>query len=320
MADAPGELTTYVQTALVAAKRLARSLDEVRAVDYGVVHEDGKPTDRYSVRFHMNRKRRLADVPTGQRLPKTIEGIEVDVLDAGYAPHDGSPRAPQDRLQPGISVGSRKQKTTGTLGAIVRDQSTQRLGFISNWHVLCGGPEAEHGDEITQPGPMDSGSGRTVARLERWLRPSERCDAALALLEPDVAVTEALFGMDLTPVGTIAPALGMRVVKSGAVSGVTHARVDGIGGSYRLDYTGYGDAPEWMEGFRLVPDADAPAPSLSLEGDSGSLWVDSASGRAVGLHFAGEDDQGPLADYALAHPIEVVLARLHASLVGLAPP
>jgi hypothetical protein len=62
--------------------------------------------------------------------------------------------------------------------------------------------------------------------------------------------------------------------------------------------------------------AAAPAPALSLEGDSGSLWVESATGRAVGLHFAGEDDQSPLNDYALAHAIEDVFARLNIALVS----
>jgi hypothetical protein len=106
----------------------------------------------------------------------------------------------------------------------------------------------------------------------------------------------------------------MLVIKSGAVSGVTHAIVDGIAGSYRLDYTGFGDGPQWMAGFRLVPDLAAPAAALSLEGDSGSLWVEAATGYAVGLHFAGEDDQSPLNDYALAHPIEDVFARLNIAL------
>ena len=266
----------------------------------------------------MNCKRRLSQLTIDQKLPKTIEGIEVDVLEIGYIPHAGSPRAPQTVLQPGLSVGNLKQRTTGTLGALVRDLATNDLCILSNWHVLCGGPEAAVGDGISQPGPMDLGSNpaRTVASLERWLRLSEQLDAALARLAPDVESIEQLFDTAITPTATTAPLLGMPVIKSGAVSGVTHAVVDGISGSYRLDYTGFGDGPQWMSRFRLVPDPAAPATALSLEGDSGSLWVESATGRAVGLHFAGEDDQTPLNDYALAHPIDDVFARLNIALVG----
>jgi hypothetical protein len=314
----PDPLPPDVANALTAAKRLARSLDNIRAVDYGFAYEDGKRTERTSVRFHMNRKQRLSQLTTDQKLPKTIEGIEVDVLEIGYIPHAGSPRAPQAVLQPGLSVGNLKQRTTGTLGALVRDLATNDLCILSNWHVLCGGPEAAVGDGISQPGPMDLGSNpaRTVASLERWLRLSEQLDAALARLAPDVESIEQLFDTAITPTATTAPLLGMPVIKSGAVSGVTHAVVDGVSGSYRLDYTGFGDGPQWMSGFRLVPDPAAPATALSLEGDSGSLWAESATGYAVGLHFAGEDDQTPLNDYALAHPIDDVFARLNIALVG----
>ena len=314
----PDSLPPAVSSALTAAKRLARSLDNIRAVDYGFAYEDGKRTDRPSIRFHMNRKQRLAQLTADQKLPKTIEGIEVDVLAIGYVPHAGSARAPQDVLQPGVSVGNLSLQTTGTLGALVRDLATQNICMLSNWHVLCGGPEAAVGNGISQPGPMDLGSNpaREVAKLKRWLRLSEQYDAALARLEPNVASSGELFGTTLRPSATTTPVLGMPVIKSGAVSGITRAIVDGVGGSYRLDYTNFGDGPEWMSGFRLVPDSANPAAALSLEGDSGSLWVAVETGYAVGLHFAGEDDQSPLNDYALAHPIEEVLARLNVALVA----
>src|SRR5262249_28907732 len=161
------------------------------------------------------------------------------------------------------------------------------LCILSNWHVLCGGPEAAVGDQISQPGPMDLGSnlGHQVARLERWLRLSEQFDAAIAQVVESVPAKVDIFSTTVRPTRHSSPTPGMRMLKSGAVSGVTHAIVDGIGGSYRLDYTGYGDGPEWMEGFRLVPDPENPSNALSLEGDSGSLWMDSAGQRAVGLHF-----------------------------------
>jgi hypothetical protein len=311
MADDAGLIPQKASAALLAAKRLARGLDEIRGVDYGFAYENGKITRRRSVRFHMNRKRQLSELPRSQRLPAALMGMDVDVLGAGYAPHDDSPRTAHDPLQPGISIGSRKQRTTGTLGARVRSRVGQELYLLSNWHVLCGGPEALPDDEITQPGPMDSISGRTVALLERWLRLGEQFDAALARLAADAQTIDQLFGTQFQPTGTKPPSLGMKLLKSGAVSGVTHAIVDGVGGSYLMDYTAYGGKPEWMQGFRLVPDTQSPASALSLPGDSGSLWIDSVDGKAVGLHFAGEDDTSPLNDYALAHPIEDVFAQLN---------
>jgi hypothetical protein len=317
MPKAPRSNPAKVEAALTAAKRLARSLDNIRAIDYGVVYEKDKATTRTGIRFHMDRKLKLSALATDQRLPNVIEGVEVDVLGVGYTPHAGSPRAPHDPLQPGISIGSRKQLTTGTLGPIVRDLNNQNLCLLSNWHVLCGGPEARQNDEITQPGPMDFNNGPTVGLLERWLKLGEQFDAALARLAPGGHTNEQLFNTTFKPVATKPPAIGMVLVKSGAVSGVTQAKVDGVSGSYRLDYTSYGDGPQWMQGFRLVPDPALPAGAISLPGDSGSLWIDSGDGVAVGLHFAGEDDVSPLNNYALAHPIDDVFVRLNVALSGL---
>jgi hypothetical protein len=305
-----------VHGALTAAKQLVRSFDGVTAVDYGVAYKDGKPTDRLAVRFHVGRKKPARELKAHQRVPHTIGEVPVDVLATGYRLHAASPRSVNDVLCPGISVGSLRSKTTGTLGALVRDNDTGQLCILSNWHVLCGDTEAAAGDKISQPGPMDLGSNpaHEVASLDRWCRLSEQVDAAVARLAPDSATALQLFGTDIRPSGVIAPAVGMKVLKSGAVTNVTRAIIDGIGGSYQLDYSQFGDEPRWIAGFRLVPDPAFPAKALSLEGDSGSLWIEADSYRAVGLHFAGEDDDSPLNDYALAQPIEDVLAKLHVSL------
>lgn len=231
-------------TALNKAKRMARSLDGVCGVDYGFAFKDGMRTDRLSVRFHMNRKQRLSRLPIDQRLPNKIDGFDLDVLEIGYTPHAGTPRAPQRLIQPGLSVGNLKQRSTGTLGAIVRDLTTQERYLLSNWHVLCGGPEASVGDPISQPGPMDLGSSppNEVAKLERWLRLSEQFDAALGRLTDDMDLSEQLFGT------AVVPALGMSVIKSGCRIRCLAGAGDGVAGTYN---------------------------------------------RAVGLHFAGEDDVSP---------------------------
>ena len=306
-------LPSKVVAALTAAKRLAYSLDNVRAIDFGNAYEDGKLTQRSAIRFHMKRKLSLSKLPRDQRLPDTMEGFEVDVIVAGYAAHEGeNPRAPQAVLRPGVSVGNRTVRTTGTLGAFVRDLSSGHGSLLSNWHELCGGPEAKVNDEIAQPGPMDMPSGRTVGLLVRWLRLGEHYDAALAQLSDGVETTGELFGSTVWPVGIAAPTLGMRVMKSGAVSGVTFGSIDGVGGSYSIDYTEFGEGPQWMEGFRVVPNSQAIPHILSAPGDSGCLWVDAETHAIVGLHFAGEEDGSPLNEYALAHPIAEVFSRLNA--------
>lgn len=306
-----------LQLALRAAKRLVRQIDDVRGVDFGLVYKDGKPTGRTGIRFHMNRKRRPGELSLGQRLPASIEGIEIDVLSAGYALHPGGPGAPPPTLEAGISVGSLKQRTTGTLGPLVEDAAGQRY-LMSNWHVLCGGPEAQPDDEICQPGPMDQPGGAVVAHLARWLRLDQHFDAAIARVADGIPLAGEPSGTTIRLTGTKPPALGMRLRKCGTASGVTEAVVDGGGvGSYRLDYGQFGFPPQWMDGFRLVQLPGSTAPAISLPGDSGAVWFDPEDGKAVGLHFAGEDRLSPLDDYALAHPIERVFALLGVQLADL---
>jgi len=319
MPDLPTELSGLQLGTLNSAKRMARSFHDITGVDFGFAYAAGQMTERTSVRFHTRNKKPLTDLPPEQRLPETINGMEVDVLASGYMLHDSNPRTARDMLQPGISIGNVNTQTTGTLGALVQDPATQQIFILSNWHVLCGAPEAAVGDSISQPGPFDLGSNpaRPVGQLERWIRLSEQYDAALALVLPEMNMTQELFNSTLKITGVAAPALGQTATKSGAVSGVTHALIDGIAGSYRLDYTAYGDGPEWMAGFHLVEDPKSPSKALSLEGDSGSLWVDSTGQNAIGLHFAGEDAVSPLNQYALAHPLADVLERLAVTLAKL---
>jgi hypothetical protein len=153
-----------------------------------------------------------------------------------------------------------------------------------------------------------------VATLERWVPLDTGCDAALALLDAGIAVRQTLFDSQIVIRGTEKPRLGMRVVKYGAVSALTHGMIDGIGGAYQVDYSAYGDTIRWIDGLRVVVDPDAPQAEISLAGDSGAVWVNPSNGKAVALHFAGEDGLGPTSDYALGQPLPRVLELLDAKI------
>jgi hypothetical protein len=121
------------------------------------------------------------------------------------------------------------------------------------------------------------------------------------------------------PASVAEAAVGMHLIKSGVVTGVTRGKVDGIGGSFPIDYTAFGDTRRWMDGVRLVIDPEAQTEEISLKGDSGALWINVATNQAVGLHFAGEDGLGPLAEYALAHPLPAVLNALQVEWISPPP-
>jgi hypothetical protein len=306
-----------IRAALTHAKRIARVADDVHGVDYGFRFVDGVRTSDMAIRFHVRRKRPSSLLSATDLLPATVGGVAVDVLEGGYQPHLGDPRTQQPALSPGISIGNLRTGETGTLGAIVRDAKGAAF-ILSNWHVLAGGPEAAPGDQVVQPGPMDIGqaAANPVALLDRSLSMEEQLDAALARLVDDVAVDRTIFGLDFAPSAVAEPVLGARLVKSGAVSGVTEAIVDGVSGSYEIDYSSFGLNKLWMRGCRLVKLSDSQEGSVSEPGDSGALWVDADSHAAVGLHFAGEEGASPLNDYALAHDLPEVMQRLGVVLAG----
>ena len=227
------------------------------------------------------------------------------MLEGGFKPHRADPFAPAAVLQPGLSVGNVPRQSDGTLGLFVKDRRDGAVCILSNWHVLCGGAAARIGDMISQPGPLFLGpnTARQVAELRRWVSPERQYDAAIAAIVPGLQFNDTLLDGNIGIVGMTEPQVGMHVAKCGAASIFTHALVDAIHGSYQVPYQAFGDAARWMLGIRLVPDGNFQDRHVSLPGDSGSAWVATASGQAVALNFAGEDDVGPLNEYALAHPI-----------------
>jgi hypothetical protein len=302
--------------ALATAKRMAVSIEGLQGIDFGWIYKNGIRTNRRGIRFHVKRKRTPAEVDVKELLPETILSVPTDVVEATYAPHALSPTSLFDPIRPGISTGNTLRQSTGTLGLFVSDNEAGDLCMLSNWHVLCGSTDAQVGEEITQPGPAHLGSlpPRNVATLLKWLPLANGMDAALAKLVSGAAVDLKTFGTDLKPVKAANPQIGMHLIKTGVTSGVTRAIVDGVGGSYQIDYSGFGEELRWMDGFRLIVDPTQPEDEISLEGDSGAVWFEPNKRWAVGLHFGGEDGLGPLAEYALAHPLPLLLQRLNVSI------
>ena len=295
---------------------MSLAIPGVTGVDFGIRFTQGRPTGTDGIRFHVSVKRSLSDVPAGERVPTKILGIETDVLQARYSLHAASdPFGSFDPIVPGVSVGNLARGETGTLGAVVRDLNDGTPCLLSNWHVFCAAADVKSGEEIAQPGPESSDAPpKVVAKLKRWTNLAHGLDAAIAQLDAGLHWDNApLFG-PAAMAGTADPQLRMHLVKSGISSRFTHAIVDGVDGSYKMDYSDFGDTSRFMDGIHLITDPDHPDEDISLEGDSRSMWIDPVTNRAVALHFGGEDGAGPTANYALAHPMSVVLTALSISL------
>jgi hypothetical protein len=68
---------------------------------------------------------------------------------------------------------------------------------------------------------------------------------------------------------------------------------------------------------RVVPRPGAGNVEISMGGDSGSIWVDEASGKGIGLHFAGEVGNAP--EHGLATELQPVLEMLNVLMPAQRP-
>lgn len=237
-----------------------------------------------------------------------------DIIQARYALQEywwGFPEPRAERcatLKGGISVSGKYIFGYGTLGGIVEDRVTGDKMILSNWHVLAGSDEVKEGTPIYQPAYGDGGSDYdTVAVLTRHAF-NQDIDAAVARLTGDRDWENDQ--LDIGKVkGCKAPLPGMRLIKSGRASKVTHGRIDGFLGVKPLRYNDQLHIIQHV--FNIVPQPGETC--VSSPGDSGSWWLDEDTFEAVGLHFAGQD----YPERALAMSMQQVLDALNVNIAGL---
>ena len=299
----------------------------VTAVDVGFKITDGQPVETVALRVHVERKIPVAELPESEVLNDTdkadeeVGGFPVDVIEGTYGPSAPPIALDHSRedvveavnrrravspLIGGVSCGNARV-TAGTIGAIVFDIETCKPMILSNWHVLAGSSSAVAGEAITQPGRLDGGTATDgVATLTR-MELGPRMDAAVATLDGGRPHTRDILGIG-TVTGTEDAVLGMNVVKSGRTTGLTEGVVDGVAMSTRIDYGDPG-VVRFNDQIRIVP--RPPWPQVDVEisrgGDSGSVWLNESTNKAVGLHFAGETDPNPASENAICSPIEPVM-------------
>jgi hypothetical protein len=152
-----------------ASKDNLLSMKNVVGVGVGYKIQGGEQSDDFAIVVMVSRKLPLPALAPESVLPKNVDGINIDVIEVGQL---RALQARTERWRPapgGVSIGHYKI-TAGTFGAIVRDKNTGNRLILSNNHVIANSNDAEAGDQILQPGPIDGGSldNDTIAHLERF--------------------------------------------------------------------------------------------------------------------------------------------------------
>lgn len=192
-------------------------------------------------------------------------------------------------LLAGTSILNARVNEPGTLGYIASDDSGG-LWLISAYHVLCNSSLLAYTTDevIYQPAAAAPENGVAVTRAARA---DVNLDCAAAQL--DAGVIGLNYQLGIGPAAApIAPAAGMRVVKSGAASGVTEGIVISV------------------TGIDVVIQIDPVYPTnfvLSEPGDSGAVWLEQQSRSPVALHSG---RQSPRRATAVSFPAVLAALRL----------
>lgn len=274
----------------------------VTGIDMGTRYAGGEVTDDMAIRIHVRGKRPVEALKPEELVPPEIAGVPTDVVEAawirdggGWYDFDPERASLRETLQPGISIANR-DGTYGTLGLFVTDIASGATCILSADHVLA--PPQGDGAQVVQPGPWDLAfeERNVIGRL--WRRQPYH-GVSIARLDAPRPFARELFGTDIVLSGTHVPRPGDILEKSGRTTGVTRARVDGFG-SYAACFPA----------ILLVPEDGAGDLEISAEGDSGAVWYDPGTRKAVAIQCIGEDPQAPSLEWAAAALIAPIASKL----------
>lgn len=217
----------------------------------------------------------------------------------------------------GTSGGNVNDHTTmyccsGTLGSLVSKGGIQYI--LSNNHVLARSDQASNGENISQPGMVDTSCGQQqntiVASLSSAARLGSNVDAAMAQVKPGMVDSKGTILSIGVPANTMAtPAINMGVAKAGRTTGFTCASVGATNTSVNIQYeTQCNAGTTWV--VKYTNQVLINSSRFSAGGDSGSLIVASGTAQPVALLFAGSSNT------TIGNPINDVAQALGVSFVG----
>ncbi len=290
--------------------------DNLVGVGIGEKLSGGKHTGIMAVKFLVRIKYPDNQIPPGERLPTEVNGQPVDIEQVGtfrrFMPQMPNPRRKMRPARPGCSIGfqfpNNQFLMAGTFGALV--SRGQRRFILSNNHVIADENRLPLRAPIFQPGFLDAGNppkNGPVAKLTKFIPivagVGNVVDAAIAELDNKNLATNAVLFIG-PPVGKAKAHIDMVVHKFGRTTGFTVGRVTSIETDVNVQYDmGVVTFTDQM----IIRGLDAHP--FSASGDSGSLILERATNKAVGLLFAGS------ASHTIANHINDVLRALRVKLV-----
>jgi hypothetical protein len=275
---------------------------------------DGRRTGVMAVKFLVRAKYHESHMSEEHLLPKSIDGVPVDVEEVGlfraFAAPALDPRSRMRPAQPGCSVGfadpDGQFTMAGTFGALVQDANG--VYILSNNHVLADEGQLPIGSAIFQPGLLDGGDPNTdqIAQLTNFVALQagvlNSVDCAVAAVGNPADVSNSILQIG-PPQGAGAATIDMTVQKFGRTTGYSAGQITSIDTDVTVQY----ETGNFSFGGQIIV-VGLDGQAFSGAGDSGSLIVERTTNLAVGLLFAGS------ASHTIANHITDVLAALNVTL------
>jgi hypothetical protein len=279
----------------------------------------GRLTAQRCVRFYVEKKVPRESVPKDFMLPAKIKGVPTDVIETGLFRAFAGAAKERSRMRParpGCSIGfafsgaEAGNVMAGTFGAVV--EAGGKRFILSNNHVLANQNALPIGSTIYQPGLLDKNAPASdaIAKLSKFIPlaagHANQVDCAIAEVAEDKLVSSSV----LPKVGKLksgqplAAAVSMKVEKTGRTTGYTAGVIHDVSASVKVGY----DIGTLTFSDQII--IFGGSASFSDAGDSGSLIVDQAAKRPVGLLFGGSTA------YTIANHIEDVLDQLKVQIVA----
>ncbi|MCA9304912.1 MAG: hypothetical protein R3B46_02075 [Phycisphaerales bacterium] len=273
----------------------------VVGVDIGIKRSEGQLIDGPSIRVHVAKKIDEADLHPNQRLPESIEGVPVDVIEspliASACPRGSfQHRNTAEPLVAGVSIGRFGERTFGTLGATALDADGVP-GGLTCAHV------ARTADEIRQRHQIGRVIGDVTIEQD-----DDTVDAAFIMYRDDCDWRAEVLNYgptEPTPIDIAPEDLPFAVELVGACSGKTTGLVTS------LSFTGNVETPS---GPKTVTE------QLYIEAHNCLVFArtgDSGGGVLAGGHYAGlliAAGSPQSGGSGLATPMRRVLSRLGVTL------
>ncbi|MEB0039332.1 MULTISPECIES: hypothetical protein [unclassified Pseudomonas] len=132
-------------------------------------------------------------------------------------------------------------------------------------------------------------------------------DFGFAVLNEGISCSSEILNLGFSIVGVEQPRAGIPVVKYGAATKETHGVIEAYPSKdLPMVYPSLNNQTYFLKAFCITP-VPGGEQIISDQGDSGSVWINPATHKVVGLHVGGLKDQ---AEVAVAHSIVDILDKL----------